>query len=333
MTTGYLWNGQYPELDKVIAEGQPQSMELDDKTLDGHWAKDNNLGVEFFIINDAVFSKLCILGDDVEPCFEGSSVTATSSDVEKAFSKNKEFSTTLFSMMNELTDALKSKGGLNMPNEFAEQTETAEEQIKESAEFAEAETEVVEENTEEKAAEEAVDYTDAEEAPATEEAEVDFEATDDDKDDSAEEEANSELENKDESSEEPASSYSVEEYEALANEVESLRAEVEALREFKLTVENEQKDALMDSFPYNTLSAEDKADVIEHKSEYSLEEIKSKLAVIYIEKGVEFAAQEAEETNSTDEDSDADVTTFSLDGEVEGPISDLQKALRKTKED
>ena len=32
--------------------------------------------MEFFIINYAVFSKLCILGDDVEPCFEGSSVTA-----------------------------------------------------------------------------------------------------------------------------------------------------------------------------------------------------------------------------------------------------------------
>lgn len=220
-----------------------------------------------------------------------------------------------------------------MPNEFAEQTETAEELVEESTESAEAEFEATQEEVTKEVTEETVDYTDAEEAPATEEAEVDFEATDDDKDDSAEEEANFELKDKDESSEEPASSYSVEEYEALANEVESLRAEVEALREFKLTVENEQKDALMDSFPYNTLSAEDKADVIEHKSEYSLEEIKSKLAVIYIEKGVEFAAQEAEETNSTDEDSDADVTTFSLDGEVEGPISDLQKALRKTKED
>ena len=98
-------------------------MELDSKSIDGHWAKDNNLGVEFFIINDAVFSKLCILGDDVEPCFEGSSVTA-SSEVEKTFSQNKEFSRTLFNMMNELTDAMKSRGGLEMPNKFAEQTET-----------------------------------------------------------------------------------------------------------------------------------------------------------------------------------------------------------------
>ena len=333
MTTGYLWNGQYPELDKVLAEGQPHSMELDSETLDGHWAKDNNLGIEFFIINDAVFSKLCILGDDVEPCFEGSSVTATSSDVEKTFSKNKEFSTTLFSMMNELTDALKSKGGLNMPEEFAEQTETAE-VTQESAELEEAKSEVVEETEEFAAEESSVDDTNAEEAPATEEAEVDFEAEDDDKDDSTDENKFAESEDKAEDAvEEPASQHTVEEYEALEAEIESLRTEIEALREFKLAVENERKDALMDSFPYNTLSAEDKADVIEHKSEYSLEEIKSKLAVIYIEKGVDFAAHEANESNSEDEDSENDVTTFSLDGVVAGPLTDLQRVLREAKED
>ena len=325
MTTGYLWDGQFQELKKVLAEGQPQSMELDDKTLDGHWAKDNNLGVEFFIINDAVFSKLCILGDDVEPCFEGSSVTAISSEVERTFTQNKDFSNTLFSMMQELTDALQSKGGLKMPNEFAEQTETAE--VSESTEFvAEVTEEVVEETVE--VAEEPVDYTNAEEAPETEEVETEFAADDDDKDDSDDAE-DSDSEDKDEDEEKkPASTHTLEEYEALENEIESLRAEVEALREFKLAVENEQKDALMDSFPYNTLSAEDKREVMEHKSEYSLDEIKAKLAVIYVEKGVQFTAQEAEVEESA-EDEEA-LTTFSLDGEVVGPMSGLQEALHKT---
>ncbi len=301
-------------------------MELDDKTLDGHWAKDNNLGVEFFIINDAVFSKLCILGDDVEPCFEGSSVTAISSEVEKTFSKNKDFSNTLFSMMKELTNALQSKGGLDMPNEFAEQTETAE--VNESTEFTE---EVAEEAIEESVTEieEPVDYTNAEEAPeTTEEAETEFvQSDDDDKDDSEDEDE--EVEDKDDDDEEkPASNHTLEEYEALENEVESLRAEVEALREFKLTVENEQKDALMDSFPYNTLSAEDKKEVMEHKSEYSLDEIKAKLAVIYVEKGVQFTA-ETEESAEVAEDEEA-LTTFALDGDVVGPMSGLQEALHKT---
>lgn len=324
MTTGYLWDGQFQELKKVLEEGQPHSMELDEKSLDGHWAKDNNLGVEFFIINDAVFSKLCILGDNVEPCFEGSSVTAISSEVEKVFSNNKNFSSTLFTMMNELTDALQSKGGLEMPDEFAEQTETVEEVESTENEFA-AEVEETE------IAEETVDYTDAEEAPETE-AEVEFAESDDDKDDSEEAEAEFTAENKESEVEEeqPVSNFTNEEYEALKNENESLRAEVASLREFKLTVENEQKDALMDSFPYNTLSAEDKRDVIEHKSEYSLDEIKAKLAVIYIEKGVQFAA-ETEESSEQAEDEEA-ITTFSLDGEVAGFVSPLQEALRKTRQ-
>jgi len=40
-------------------------MELDEKSLQGHWAKNSKNNMEFFIINDAIFSKLCILGDNV----------------------------------------------------------------------------------------------------------------------------------------------------------------------------------------------------------------------------------------------------------------------------
>jgi len=63
--------------------------------------------MEFFIINDAIFSKLCILGDDVEPCFEGASVTSSN------FNLDKNFSNTLFSMMKDLKYALE-KGGPEM---------------------------------------------------------------------------------------------------------------------------------------------------------------------------------------------------------------------------
>ncbi len=50
-------------------------MELDEKTLDASWTKDNNGKHKFFIINEAIISKLCILGDNCEPCFEGSTIT------------------------------------------------------------------------------------------------------------------------------------------------------------------------------------------------------------------------------------------------------------------
>ena len=68
MATGYLWTGQYEECQSVIDNGKNQSMELDENSLDGHWSTNNKTGMDFFIINDAIFSKLCILVDDVEPC-------------------------------------------------------------------------------------------------------------------------------------------------------------------------------------------------------------------------------------------------------------------------
>lgn len=78
MTEGWLWTGQYPECQRVIDQGNNHSMELSDdkKYLDAHWTKDENGNKEFFIINEAIFSKLCILGEDFTPCFEGSSITA-----------------------------------------------------------------------------------------------------------------------------------------------------------------------------------------------------------------------------------------------------------------
>ena len=292
-------------------------MELQEETLEGHWATDNNLGVEFFIINDAVFSKLCILGDDIEPCFEGSAVT--SPEVSKNFAMDKEFSQTLFTMMNELKDALSSKGGLDMPEEFAEQTETTEEQS----------TEFVEETVEETVAEESVDYTSAEEAPVDAEAENgEFEKSEEDKDDS--EDSSADFSENKEAEEEPASEYSVEEFAALQEEIEALRAECQELRDFKLNVENEQKDALINS--YYMLSEEDKREIMEHKSEFTLDEIKAKLAVIYVEKNVDFSTLDGQpevEMQEKVEEEDP-ITTFSLDEEPAGFVSPLQEALRRT---
>jgi hypothetical protein len=51
-------------------------MELADKYLDAFWTEDNKGNPQFFIINEAIISKLCILGDDCEPCFEGATITA-----------------------------------------------------------------------------------------------------------------------------------------------------------------------------------------------------------------------------------------------------------------
>ena len=46
-------------------------MELDERFVEGSWTDFDNNGYSFFIINEAIISKLCILGEEVEPCFEG----------------------------------------------------------------------------------------------------------------------------------------------------------------------------------------------------------------------------------------------------------------------
>jgi hypothetical protein len=60
-------------------------MELDEETLDAFWTKDSKGKPQFFIINEAIMSKLCILGEDVEPCFEGASFTPVQFSFEDDF--------------------------------------------------------------------------------------------------------------------------------------------------------------------------------------------------------------------------------------------------------
>lgn len=106
MTEGYLWTGQYPEAQRIVDQGNNQSMELSDKFLDATWTKDINGKPKFFIINEAIIAKLCVLGDDQEPCFEGSTITQPTLQ----FSFDDDFKNQLFSMMNELKELIKEGG-------------------------------------------------------------------------------------------------------------------------------------------------------------------------------------------------------------------------------
>ena len=102
MTEGWLWTGQYPECQRILTHGNNQSMELDEETIDAHWSKDGNGDPKFFIINEAIISKLCTLGEANEPCFEGANIAAPT--IQFAFEDG--FKEQLFSMMNELKDLL-----------------------------------------------------------------------------------------------------------------------------------------------------------------------------------------------------------------------------------
>ena len=192
---------------------------------------------------------------------------------------------------------------LNESTEFVEVTASEEENLEE---FAATETEEVEDTT---ATEEVVEETaEVEETPVEDE----FTA-DENKAESAEEEV------------ENIFTHTEEEFVALNEELESLRAEIIELRNFKLEVENQQKDALIAS--YHMLSDEDKADVIAHKSEYTMDEIKAKLAVIYVDKNVNFDMIDGQEEVAEET---APVMTFSLDEEASEGVPAFIEALRHT---
>ena len=269
--------------------------------------------MDFFIINDAIFSKLCILGDDVEPCFEGAKIAAP--EVSKTFSKVDDgFKKTLFTMMQELKFAL--EGGKNMDNENSTVVNNEEVTVgKETTTTVAAE--VVEDNKVEdnqNPETESVDTEDVE-TPAGDET-VDTEGN------------NAQVE----STEEVASEFTLEELQAKYSELQtqytSLQAKYNELEEFKTNIENEKKDALIKSF--YMLSDEDKKDVIENKAKYSLDDIEAKLSVICVRKKVNFDLEDnSKNDNKVEEEKEATVT-FALDSNVEESVPAWVSALRKT---
>ena len=316
MTTGYLWTGQYEEAKRVIEKGNNQSMELDEESIDGHWSTDVNNGMDFFIINDAIFSKLCILGEDVEPCFEGASVTKP--EVSSTFSKVDDgFRQTLFTMMQDLKFAL--EGGKGMEIDENKEPEVIEEQeVPATEEQAEEETPVEETITEESVEEEA--ESKEEEIPAEESEVTENEEEEESKEESEEkegeetkvEEAIEDTDtNVEESTEPAAEEFSLEDYTALQASYSELEAKYNELIAFKAQVENKEKEELIKSF--YMLSDEDKKDVKDHMSEYSLEEIESKLSVICVRKKVNFDSENSAKNNNQVEEENSDITTFELE--------------------
>lgn len=322
MTTAYLWTGQYPEIERCVKEGMGQSMELDGKSIDGHWAENSESGIEFFIINDASFTKLCVLGDGVEPCFEGASVEAP--NISDKFSKE-GFTTTLYNMMNELKFALAENAEKTDDSESAKEEETTD--------FAEKQEEV------EETADEAVEFAEnAEESTeSAESAEVVEENLDQESDFSANTEEEKESEEVVENTEESADNEFAEkdaEIETLKSEIASLQekyslleAEAEELRSYKASRISADKDALINK--YNMLSDDDKAEIVANKDSYSYEEIESKLALLYVKKNVDFDDQEEEIPAPNEATLTFGLSTANGDAEIDPIIELLRDAANK----
>lgn len=124
MTEGYLWTGRYPEVNSVLETGKGQSMELDEERTHGFWSEPSEDGESYFIINEACISALCLLGDDVEPCFEGASV----------YSLNTDLKSQIFELTKKMKDILK-EGDFSMEEKVVDNVklETSETEVKTDA--------------------------------------------------------------------------------------------------------------------------------------------------------------------------------------------------------
>ena len=317
MTTGYLWTSQFPESSLPVNEGRPQSMELNDESVRGKWETNYANNVDYFIIDDAIIEKVCILGEDVEPCFEGASVTAP--DVSLNFSMDDKFKHTLYSMMQDLKDAL--KGGKQQMDNLENAT---------SVEQTEEVTTTFE--LEEKTAE--IEVTDNSDDASTLETEFAKEDDDKDKKDDSSEEETSDSDSKDnednDDDDEEDDDKKKDKYQLMEEELKSikqsyslLQAQCQELMEFKKEIDNKEKDSLIAEF--YMLSEDDLKDVKENKEKYTLEEIKSKLAVICFDKKINFTANNESEQVSHEED----IMTYNLENDKNDSLPEWVKAVKQ----
>ena len=327
VTEGYIWTGRYPEANRILTKGNNHSMELDEESLKGHWTIDDKSGMEFFIINDAIFRGLCILGEENEPCFEGSQITGS-------FSLDESFDSKIYKLMKEVQ---KLKGG-NFTVELEDKKITEDEVVDSKVDEEEVNDDAVEDLEEDTAEDTPVDEEEkVEEEESAEEPEVEEEEPA--AEEEVEEEESAEEEEKLDENEDEDVKFSLIDFQNLQESYSNLETQFNELQrkfddmsasydilvEFKATKDREEKQAMIDSF--YMLSDTDKKDVQDNIDNYSLDEIEAKLSIICVHNKLDLSGKADNENNSG--------TTFSLDDvdddSEETNIPALVSVLRKNR--
>lgn len=302
VTECYIWTSAYPESQRLFEHGNNQSMELNKETQKGFWTKDNNSGSRFFIYNEALIEKLCILGESVEPCFEGAQFKT-----EFSLENMEEFRTTMFSMLTELQKTLNKGGSHETMDENKKTLGNPEDPNFEAKKQPEDENK---KNPKGNPAPEDNKPKDGDNKPA------------------------------DNNKEEPKKKYNLDEvteytellgkYETLQGEFETLKqekndleTEVTSLREFKLTADRKEKQSMIDGF--YMLSDDDKKDVVEHIDTYSLDDIEAKLSIICVRNKVNFNLN-----NNNEQDDNQPKGLFNLENPADDNVPEWIKAVRET---
>ena len=359
MTEGWLWTGQYPECKRIIDKGNNQSMELDEETLDATWSKNKNNEPLFFIINEAIISKLCILGENNEPCFEGSSIKAPTIQ----FALEEGFKEQLFSMINELKDLL-NKGGEKVFTRYSVEIgdtlwnalydhvkdqysiesicEDGEQKfavltadnkyyrlnftmLDDAIEFAES-VNLIEDYTPE--AEPQFDASAVEQYAQNRQQELEKNQNNEGKVDKYNLEEIQEYVELNNRYSELTNNYNTlnESYTTLSNDysiakerITNLETQIQELTSFKKGIEKAEKQKMIDSF--YMLSDEDKKDVVENIDTYSLDDIEAKLSIICVRNKVSFNLDDNNKNKGTD-------VTLNLNGAGDDNTPAWVKAIR-----
>ena len=304
-----LWKRQhgYEHIASVGTLGQSMEINIDSYVVDSDG---------YCIIDKFQFEALTILGDDITPCFENACVQMYSNEIVsdfklqfsemlREFKELNQSSTTVTDVTMEV-DIDKNNGGSTMAEEIKNEVvdevteavveETVDETVEEVVE------EVVEETTDE-TTEEIVDETVEEHKEDTPTEEVVEEAT---------EETVVEESNED---------YSVL-YSELKEKYDALENEVVSLREYKQTKESEERkcaeDALFADYEETIGETEEFKSLKEKASEFSLDALKKECLCIV---GMYSMTNKAKETNKSDS------LKFSLEPEVseDEPYGGLMK--------
>ena len=304
-----LWKRQhgYEHIASVGTLGQSMEINIDSYVVDSDG---------YCIIDKFQFEALTILGDDITPCFENACVQMYSNEIVsdfklqfsemlREFKELNQSSTTVTDVTMEV-DIDKNNGGSTMAEEIKNEVvdevteavveETVDETVEEVVE------EVVEETTDE-VTDEPVDETVEEKTEDTPTEEVVEEAT---------EETVVEESNED---------YSVL-YSELKEKYDALENEVVSLREYKQTKESEERkcaeDALFADYEETIGETEEFKSLKEKASEFSLDALKKECLCIV---GMYSMTNKTKETNKTDS------LKFSLEPEVseDEPYGGLMK--------
>lgn len=275
-----LWTGRYPIASKIV--GKSHSMELNPDTVEGEWVEHDD--EYYFEFTNAEFFGLCVLGEEYEPCFEGSSFYELHQQENNA-SISKDLKE-MFSLYKSTIDSAEENptGGQEMEDEKLKPQDLDNDSVEE--EVKDQEEEVKEEENKPSETEEVKDESSEE----GEEEETDEEEKEEEQEEPEQEEENEEEEESEETDEPEEEEEEKEEVDfnsALAEKdktIATLEAELKELREYKKAKVNEEKEEVLNTYS-NKLTEEEIADFRNKIEDYnSAVELKKDIAVCLLDK-------------------------------------------------